>query len=771
MDSPHPVQPLRGAEPDLGRRLSELEAIYASAPVGLCALDRELRFVSVNQRMAEFNGLTIEEHLGRTVREVVPHIADVAEEALTEVLRTGEPLLDAEIVGETPGRPGVLRTWIESWLPLRDEEGGVIGINIVAQELTEQRQAQRRLLDTEARLRSALDAADVGTWRVDLESGLETRGAAANRILGLAHEESTQPVEDYFARLHPEDRPGVRRAWDDAVAAGGVFDVEARVVRPDGAVRWLRDRGRVVRGPDGAPEHATGAIVDVTDRRAAEETLRESERRFRNMADHSPAMIWVTEASGCCVFLSRAWFDFTGQTEEEALGFGWLEAVHPDDRPRSRETLYRALEQRGGFRLEYRLRSHDGAWHWAIDSAAPRFDERGEFLGHVGSVIDVTDLKRAEQALLEVDRRKDEFLAILGHELRNPLNALANGIRMLRDEVGSEEEQRWAREMMGGHVDQLRSIIDDLLDITRISRGMIEIRPRTVGLLELVERAVDSVGDELEARHHELVVLVEPPELLVHADPTRLEQVLSNLLSNAARYTDPGGRVEVRARPSGAREVEIAVIDNGRGLDEEALAQAFLPFTQGERGLGGLGIGLPLTRQLIELHGGRVAAESAGPGRGSTFTLWLRRGRAQPGPGEPASPAKQVAGREGALRVLVVDDNVDAARALSLLLRAQGHRVDMATTGGEALERARASLPEVVLLDLALPDVSGYEVAETLRAEAATSDALLIAVTGFGDEAARRRVRESGFDAHVLKPIDVSKLRETLRARAGRRRR
>jgi signal transduction histidine kinase len=371
----------------------------------------------------------------------------------------------------------------------------------------------------------------------------------------------------------------------------------------------------------------------------------------------------------------------------------------------------------------------------------------------------------AEEALREVDRRKDEFLATLAHELRNPLAPIRNAVGLMRLRGPGDPDLRWAVDVVERQSQQLTRLVDDLLDISRIRRGKVRLTKEVVDLAAVVRSAVEAARPLLDERRHQLVVDLGDGPLPLEADPTRLAQVLANLLNNSAKYTEPGGHIRLTARREGGAVV-IRVRDTGIGIGPELLPRVFDLFVQAEeargRANGGLGIGLSLVRRLVELHGGTVEARSDGPGRGSEFAVRLPapfpQERQGDGPvvvsGRPPSAAPR--------RILVVDDNVDAADSLARLLGLQGHEVRVAHDGLAGLEAARASPPELVFLDLGLPGVDGYEVARRIRRQPQTQGTVLVALTGWGQEDARRRSREAGFDHHLVKPVDLEALRALL---------
>jgi signal transduction histidine kinase len=384
---------------------------------------------------------------------------------------------------------------------------------------------------------------------------------------------------------------------------------------------------------------------------------------------------------------------------------------------------------------------------------------------------EVAQRKRAEQMLKEADRRKDEFLAMLAHELRNPLAPIRNSIHILQQRIPDEESLRRPLEMMERQVRQLAGLVDDLLDVSRITRGQINLRKQTLELSEVVAQAVEASRPFLEARRHHFDIQMPDEPIFVQADPTRLSQVILNLLNNAAKYTEDGGYINLSVERSGA-EVVLRIRDNGMGIPPEMLPKIFELFVQGERTLdraqGGLGIGLTVVRRLVELHGGSVQAFSEGSGRGSEFVIRLPT---MPAPLTPAGNGQAGErehrdGRSGKpglrWRILIVDDNRDSAESLATLLQMFGHEVRTAYDGETGLSVAEQFSPDIILLDIGLPRLSGLEAARRIRHDLGLHDALLIAMTGYSQEEDKRRSREAGFNAHLVKPVDLGELRALL---------
>ncbi|MCA9737796.1 MAG: response regulator, partial [Gemmatimonadetes bacterium] len=508
-----------------------------------------------------------------------------------------------------------------------------------------------------------------------------------------------------------------------------------------------------------------GAQLELASvRREAQRAIAESEQRFRVMAHTAPAMLWMTDPTGACVFLSRGWHTFTGQSEEESLGFGWLEAVHPDDRRRSERIFLESNARREAFQLDYRIRRADGAYRWAIDAGAPRFGADGAFEGFSGSVIDVHERKVAEEALREGDRRKDEFLATLAHELRNPLAPIRSAVEILNTLGPEDPSLQRARDVIGRQVGHMVRLIDDLLDLSRLSRGTVVLRRTRVDLRSVVTHAVENARSAVERGGHTLTLRMPETPVWVWGDDVRLVQVVTNLLDNAAKYTPQGGRVTLHVGMDDAR-AHVSVHDDGRGIAADMAERIFDMFTQGQgSGATGLGIGLSLVRTLVEMHGGAVRVDSPGVGEGSTFTVTLPLDSGHHTPvGEETVDTRQ-ATAAGHRRILVVDDNADAGQTLATLLGLRGHVTQSVADGTDALRAVDSFRPDVVLLDLGMPGMDGLEVARRLRAARQGHDLLLVALTGWGQDEDRRRSRAAGFDAHLVKPVDVTDLEAVLRA-------
>ncbi|HEY8560825.1 MAG TPA: ATP-binding protein [Pyrinomonadaceae bacterium] len=558
-------------------------------------------------------------------------------------------------------------------------------------------------------------------------------------------------------------------------------------VSDDKPRRWSKDEVSLL-------EFIAEQVWAVVEKLRIDAALRESEKRFRNMADHAPVMIWVTDATGYCQYLSQSWFDFTGQTPETGLGFGWLDATHPDDLGRTEEEFVAANKEHESFRLEYRLRRRDGEYAWAIDSAQPRFGENGEFLGYIGSVIDITERKLAEQErerllareqLLRAEaenanRLKDEFLATVSHELRTPLNSILGWASTVRQNNYNPEIMRRAFEVVERNARNQNQIISDILDVSRVITGKLNLNLQPVELSSAVLAAVDTVRPAIEAKGIRLATRLDPDAETIVGDADRLQQIVWNVLSNAVKFTPEGGSIEIALR-YGKDAAEITVSDNGIGIEQDFLPYVFDRFRQADgrmnRRHGGLGLGLAIVRHLTELHGGTVFAESAGPGRGAGFTLRFplktRGADAARNGSEGVDDASKAAAsaeessrrRLTGMKILIVDDQPDALELTAFILAEQSAEVFTASSVDDALRIFAAEKLDALISDIGMPEKDGLELIREIKARqnvSAASGMPTIALTAYAREEDGRQVLEAGFDMYLPKPVEPSELIEAV---------
>ncbi|WP_296950172.1 ATP-binding protein [uncultured Massilia sp.] len=541
------------------------------------------------------------------------------------------------------------------------------------------------------------------------------------------------------------------------------FSARELRARVDGAIALARQRRAAL-----AREQALQGEIEAERGRAA---LRESQAHVASLFEQDAAGVAEADMDWRLVRVNDRYCRIVGHARAALLGRSLLDFVHADDAHDMRARLARLDADGAPFTVENRYCRDDGAAAWASTAVAPvRVDAGAAPRSVVAVVLDIGDRKLAER-LREADRRKDEFLAMLAHELRNPLAPIGAAAQLLQIGRLDPERLRSTSRIIGRQVEHMTHLIDDLLDVSRVTRGLVELDCARLDVGRIVGDAVEQVAPLVQARRHDLAVLQAPGPALVVGDKKRLVQVLTNLLTNAAKYTDEGGHIVLRTAVH-AHEIEIAVADDGIGMAPALVARAFDLFSQGERtsdrAMGGLGLGLALVRSLVELHGGTVCCRSDGPGRGSTFTVRLPRAPSEADDGGADAQDAAAGTGTGPLRVLVVDDNVDAATMLALLLEADGHAVAVEHDPQAALARAAAFAPDACLLDIGLPGMDGNALARRLRAAPGGARLTLVAVTGYGQEQDRRRSAAAGFDHHLVKPLDLGVLQSVLAGvRAG----
>ena len=546
-------------------------------------------------------------------------------------------------------------------------------------------------------------------------------------------------------------------------------------------------------------------IAQGIERKRAEESLRASEEQFHILADTAPVLIWIAGTDKLCTFFNKTWLDFTGRVMEQELGNGWAEGIHPDDYDHCLDIYFTSFDARESFEMEYRLRRYDGEYRWVLDNGIPRFSPGGDFLGYIGSCIDITDRKQAEDerdqlareqvaraAAEAANRSKDEFLAMVSHELRSPLNAILGYSRILRSGSAAREEINKATVIIERNAKSQLQIIEDLLDSARIITGKLRIVATPIDLVPAIEAALDTVRSAAEAKGVKLIANFGPAPEETLGDSGRLQQVVWNLLSNSVKFTPEGGWVELRMEGD-VDQIRITVSDTGRGIEPEFLPFVFDSFrqadTSGARRYGGLGLGLSLVKHLVELHGGTITAASDGLGRGATFNVTLPRLRLElievPAPAvtprevrtEDAIKMDQSLSLDG-LNVLVVDDQEEARTLLTRALGEYGAQVTALSSGAEAVallsDPPGGRWPDAVILDIAMPDEDGYTVLKNVRALEARQGATTyqipaIALTAFGRSEDRLRALQAGFQMHVAKPVEPAELAVVICSLTNRR--
>jgi PAS domain S-box-containing protein len=535
------------------------------------------------------------------------------------------------------------------------------------------------------------------------------------------------------------------------VLKGGRF-VAGMAVHQSVARQWQDEEIRLL-------ERVASRCWESIERNRVTQASLQSEAKFRTITNAMPQMVWSTLPDGNHDYFNQQWYDFTGVPQGSTHGEGWNAIFHPEDQPVAWERWKHTLETGETYEIQYRLRHRSGEYRWVLGRALPVHDEAGAIIRWMGTCTDIDAQKRAEEELRNMNRRKDEFLAMLAHELRNPLAPIASAAYLLKMSGADSARVAQISEIVSRQVHHMTSLIDDLLDVSRVTRGKIELDQRPAELKVMIASAIEQASPLIKARAHTLHLRLCDASPVVCGDRTRLVQVIANLLNNSAKFTPGGGDITL-ALTQADGEASITVTDNGAGIDAALLPRIFDLFTQGERApdraQGGLGLGLALVKSIVTLHGGKVAADSAGPGHGSRFTITLPlltdHCIAEPAPSQQGAPSRPA-------RLLVVDDNRDAADTLSALLRAEGHAVRVATDPYSALDMAAAEPPDIYVLDIGLPDMDGYALSRRLHGQPATASAVFVALTGYGQAHDRALSQEAGFDHHLVKPLDMQRLR------------
>ncbi len=638
--------------------------------------------------------------------------------------------------------------------------GDVIGVTCAALDITERKRGEEALRIAGHSFRQLVEQSPFGVYAVDADFRLVLVSAGAQKVFQNVRPLLGRDFDDVMHFLWPEPFAGeVLHQFRRTLATGAPYHasrtVEQRADSGDTeAYDWKIERTILPDGRAGVVCH----FYDLSERQRHEADLRASELRYRTLLDATSAVTWTSPPDGRHVEPQPSWMAFTGQTAGEMLGDGWMQAIHPDDAADAGARWRQAMRRGTPYENEHRLRRHDGEWRWMRTTAAPVRSASGDVKEWFGALVDVSDRRTAEEQLRQADRQKDEFLAVLAHELRNPLAPIRTAAALLKTCQTSDPLLMRSRDVIDRQVAHMARLLDDLLDVSRLSRGILTLRRAQVSLSEVLAAAIEVAAPLIEQRTQVLSVRGVTETVVLDGDLARLTQVFGNLLTNAAKYSPPQTTITIDVEVNDLTAV-VAVRDTGAGISTEHLTSVFGLFTQidasDHASSGGLGIGLALARRLVELHGGTIDAASQGVGRGSTFTVRL-----------PILPVAQVAAPKRGpspaealrQRVLVVDDNADAADVISLLLESAGCDVRTVYEGEAAIREVEPFRPDVALVDLGLPDLDGRDVCRRMRSLPWGPHMVIIALTGWGRDDDRRSTTLAGFDHHLLKPVDPDAL-------------
>ena len=733
------VSELESLTDDLGNLLS-------SSHIPTLFLDRQFRIKRHTPAAARMFRL-----IPGDINRPVTDLASFSD--LEYLLEDAERVLESLAPIERETRMPDGQEFLRRILPYRTQQDRIEGVVVTFTNITELRRASEDLRRYAAVMRDSNDAVVV----LDLEGRILDWNRAAETIYGYAE---SDVLNGSLQNLLPEEaRQDFVTHLERAVRGERLVAIEMQRRRKDGSRFDVSATFSLIMDDKG--QAAALALIerDISLRKELETAIHESEHRFRSLANQAPVLIWTGSDDGSMDFVNREFTAFTGLSERSLLRQRWIELLHPDDVDRGK-----ALCQPGGAadsrrELTARVRTADGDYRWVKITSG--FHGSGRV---VGSMVDVDAQVDAERRMREANRRKDEFLAMLGHELRNPLVPILNAAEVLNQLGGEDSRLRWARDTLVRQVEHVTRLVDDLLDISMITRGSMRLHLEPVELGGVARRACEATSEVMLRKRHHFDSHIPDESLWLEGDAVRLTQIIENLLTNAAKFTDEGGHIELTVQRQGER-VLVEVADEGLGIEPDMLSRIFDLFVQDARSVdrsqGGLGIGLALVRHLVELHGGEIRASSGGRGEGSRISLYLPLLPAASIPAPvPAIPSDE----HGRGRVLVVDDDVDAGESMVILLGMYGYQVERAVDLPTAVQAARGLLPQVVILDLALPKADGFEIARRLRAMPELGDDVsYISLSGFGQPRDFQRSQQAGFAHHLVKPTSPSELNNLLK--------
>ena len=746
---------------ELWQQREQFRVTLASIGDGVITTDTHANVTFMNPVAEAMTGWSQRDALGRSLEEVFRVVNEETRvpvpNPVKEVLRTGTVVglaHDTALIR----KDGAALAIEDSAAPIRDTGGNISGCVMVFHDVTQRRRAERalranedRLRDSARRLQLAMSASEMGDWVWDAETNLMSLSLRAAQLFGLP---ANAPVsrDQLRALVPPEDGLRTKLEFDRALLERTDYKVDFRILRGGvGPPIWVAARGRGVYADHGAVVGMIGMVQDITERRQAEE-LR---GRLAAVVESSTDAVISKTLESVITTWNQGAERLFGYKAEEVIGKPITIIIPPDHADEEPAILERIKSGEPVEPFQTVRRRKDGTLVNVSLAVSPIRDAHGQIIGASKIARDITAEKLAEGMLRETDRRKDEFLATLAHELRNPLAPIRQATLIAQSPNATEAQKRWSHDVIIRQVHNMALLLDDLLDISRITRGTLALRTQPTDLASVIAAAVETARPLIDAKRHALSVQLPTERVEFAADPMRLAQVLSNLLTNAAKYTDPDGRIGLAASCVGD-VVTISVTDTGIGIPADAMGNLFGMFSQvksgKDRSEGGLGIGLALAKGLVELHGGTIEARSAGTERGSEFIIKLPR-RAQRV--SQATPQTRP-GPERALRrrVLIADDNRDAAESLAMLLQMEGHEVTVVHDGREAVTAFEKVRPDAALLDIGMPGLNGYEIARLIRRAPHGRDVTLIAVTGWGQESDKARATDAGFNHHFTKPVE-----------------
>ena len=746
------------AEQALTQQRRLYEAILNNTPDLAYVFDLEHRVIYANDRLLETWGRTRDEAIGKTFRELGYEAwqATLHDSEIDQVVATKQ-LVRGQVPFMTPGGR---RTYDYMFVPVPGADGEIVAVAGTGHDSTDRQLTQEALRNSEARLRQLIDTSPVGIAISEPDGSILEANDALIAILGVTRAEM-QKVPLDWRRYTPAEFLHRDIAHMEELHRGDLPPpFEKEFIREDGSRAHVLIVGRLIPGEG---KRMVAFALDITERKRAEASLRSTEKRLSRIFETNLLGVLYFDVNGNVQDANDEFLRIVGYGREDLREgrLDWSRMTPPEFHAQDARAVAELRRIGAHAPIEKQYIRKDGLRVWVLVGSAIIEGESG-----VGFVLDLSGLKAADEALREADRRKDEFLATLAHELRNPLAPIRNAVELLKLSKSPDQQVRTASEIIDRQVHHMVRLVDDLLDVSRITLGQVNLRHELVTLGAVLTDAIETARPAIEAAQHSLDVHLPAESMQLQGDATRIAQVFHNVLNNAAKYTPRRGNITVSVERVGV-EARVRIRDTGIGIPREMQSRIFDLFTRAhpseEIKISGLGIGLALAKQLVELHGGRIDVHSEGAGAGSEFivTLPLYVSLASAVPASPASSALNTQARER--RLLVVDDNRDAAESLAMLLQLSGCQVKVAFDGATCLQIAETFHPDLVLLDIGMPGMDGYETARRLRASARGAEMLLVALTGWGQKEDKQRAMEAGFDEHFTKPMDPVVLERLLK--------
>ncbi|MGZ5010126.1 MAG: PAS domain S-box protein [Methylobacter sp.] len=742
-----------------------LAAIVESSDDAILSKDLNGIIRSWNAGAERLFGYSAEEAIGKPVTLFIPPELHAEEHRILQRLANGERIDHYETV--RVARDGRKIDVSMTVSPIKDSAGKIIGASKIARDISERKRTEETLRHSQRQnefLAKVIETSSQPFAVAYPDGRIGLINVAFEHLTGYTGDE-LRSIDWITTLTPPEWRDIEQHHLEELQRTGQPVRYEKEYLKKDGSRVLIELLVHLATDAEGNPEYYYSFITDITERKNSEQALRQQEERLRLALAAARMATWDWHVPSGNVIWNEMYYRMMGYEPGEVQPSyqAWISRVHPDDVDSVQSNIQHCMKEGLVYTTEFRILWPDGTIRWLQARGEFEYDLNKQPLRCYGVMIDITELKQVEQALKDADRRKDEFLAMLAHELRNPLAPIRNAVEIQKCANMDPARIAWCTNIIDRQINHLTGLVNDLLDISRISRGLVELKKETLEIRDFIQPAVETNQPLIDTRRQEFSMTLPPEPVWVEGDRIRLAQVVSNLINNAAKYTEEGGRIGLSVELSGD-DVCIDVTDSGCGIDSANLSSLFDLFYQADRHLdrsqGGLGIGLSLVRSLVEKHGGDVRAFSAGQGQGSEFVIRLPRLIVS----NPATvfTTELTAPDLEKLRILVVDDNQDIAESLALLLEIDGHQVQTANNGFTALEIARAERPDVILLDIGLPGMDGYSVAQALRQDHGFERTLLIALTGYGQSDDRKKSHAAGFDAHLVKPVNIETLRKLL---------